>query len=65
MDGPHQVTRMTPTSGEYGYQEDHLHSISTASATTAANGFPPGEFKRTYHIGGKKYLIFHGPEGII
>ena len=67
VDGPHQVTRMTPTPAEYGYQEDHLHSISTASATTttAANVFPPEEFKRTYHIGGKKYVVFHGPEGII
>ena len=33
--------------------------------TTVSSENQSPEFKRTYHLGGRKYLIFHGPQGII
>ena len=35
----------------------------TSSGSDLTNASP--EFKRTYHLGGKKYAVFHGPNGLI
>lgn len=60
------------SSNQKKLHQQSLHETVEGHRVTLVQQPPPitsesliSEFKRTYHLGGRKYLIFYGPKGIV